>query len=1733
MHHIWKKTAAWLAAVMMVFNMATFPAAAASEGYPTPCVLQTQPQDSESISETPSPEPAETPVLPDENAESAQAAPDAGMTAQPEGEPEEILTETTPENIENSKTEPEPAPQEAQSEALAGDSVLPEEAPVSAPLAAAEQNTAAKGKTYTSPAAKVWENADKQYPDHGGMLTDGIIHTDDASFAAGDDLAGWRIDSEQHYDFIVDLGGVHEITGYAIHGWCSNDTVDYIWNLRHYSVSYLDADGSWKTLEDKPDRLPYTPDSPACYTWQGSCAPVTASKVRFSLQGWSTGLFLSELEVFGAEAQAPAEDTYGNKAVNRPYTKSEPYQENGQILYPDTGDQELTDGLPADVDYRSAGWVGFAGAEADRFVQVDLGTTCKIDKAEVVYNVDLNVGIMAPNSIVARYSLNGADFYDFGTFQNLSEENGLHTSSLTTDPVIARYIRFDFEKKGWLFLSEVAAYGTKTEVDPKVPYLAKDLPAEQELYFGFDADLSVIPVIGTAGAIRYEWTKDGVLLEETGDRLTLHNVQADAAGVYQVTVINELDGQEYRTESRACRILVSEIHDMDTLLDVFRQNVPVIQDGHIVIADSNTSLYNVVLAGSDRESVIDSQGNVHQPLVDTTVNLLYKAVSTENPQESKIADYNVQIVVPGKYQKQEDDNKAPRTLPSVREWKGFSGNFELTNESAVIANTKTEKETAAKLVVFFKDVLKRDITVREGTAKKGDILIRQDDSLSELGAEGYLLEIGETAVIRAPGKTGLLYGAVSTVQALFADEQKTCIPQGIARDYPAYKVRGAFLDIARLGYPLDYLEEMTKYLAWFKMNEFHLHLNDKASQNYKSFRLESDLENLTSTDLYYTKQDYKAFQDMAADWGVSIISEIETPGHARAFRDVPGIKMTSDGDHLDISDAQTVETIKKLFDEMLDGDDPVIRNPVVHIGTDEFYAGTSAQLNEYVYDLTKHLEKKGITMRFWGAFLNNAGVPGGVDKTVPGSQCNIWASSGEWSDTLSPQQMMDYGYDLINSNGYNLYLVPGGQEYSDTLNHAALYNNWDVNHFDAAGKPSNIMPLGHPQILGANFLIWNDRGASNTGFSMFDTFTRFQNGTTILAEKTWHGPADKDQSYVEFSKRDKLFKTFVGGANPTRRVNSETSELVTLDFEDVSGNTVFDASGNHLDAIMHNARIADENGSSVLALDGSGFLSLGRESIGFPYEASFDLKLTQAPAANTPLLSGRDGTFYLNIDGTGKLGFKRDGFKVITPDQDVRFDRAEGYTFIFDYEAPLNRWTTIKLRSDAQFSYFEADGKQFKAVCTVTKLPGKPDRPLDESSISMFPTAKMFAGITGMVDNFTVRDPEIKGGERNPNLAFEKDVTASTLEDGSMYGRNFYPGALTDGIRNDVNTRVSFDSADDTTWAIVDLGKVQDVNLIKLFFFESCPEYKISVSQDGTAWSELLHETNGVHGRPESTDVEIDIPFDTQKVRYIKYEGLQKWQSQWGAYHGGLSELEAYNIRPDYHISVEKAQNGRLIVRADAAQQGEVITVKAKAAEGYRIKTVWVNDSVLTPENGIYHFEMPAKDVVLKAEFEKLPPETLTVAFDLQGHGDDIADLYVTKGETIARPAEPSARGWTFDGWYLEPECTTPWDFARAAEQSMTLYAKWTESPQVPETDVKPEPVPKPEPDKDPTSPEKPNTPDTGSNPTQPSAGNAGGKTPATGDGSHTLAWAALMLASLAAIVFAAALRKKTATDKE
>lgn len=70
-----------------------------------------------------------------------------------------------------------------------------------------------------------------------------------------------------------------------------------------------------------------------------------------------------------------------------------------------------------------------------------------------------------------------------------------------------------------------------------------------------------------------------------------------------------------------------------------------------------------------------------------------------------------------------------------------------------------------------------------------------------------------------------------------------------------------------------------------------------------------------------------------------------------------------------------------------------------------------------------------------------------------------------------------------------------------------------------------------------------------------------------------------------------------------------------------------------------------------------------------------------------------------------------------------------------------------------------------------------------------------------------------------------------------------------------------------------------------------------------------------------------------------------------------------------------------------------------------------------------------------------------TVTFDVQDHGEAPTSVEVDEGGKVTKPTDPSATGWTFDGWFKEAACTNAWDFANdTVTANVTLYAKWTEN---------------------------------------------------------------------------------------
>ena len=83
---------------------------------------------------------------------------------------------------------------------------------------------------------------------------------------------------------------------------------------------------------------------------------------------------------------------------------------------------------------------------------------------------------------------------------------------------------------------------------------------------------------------------------------------------------------------------------------------------------------------------------------------------------------------------------------------------------------------------------------------------------------------------------------------------------------------------------------------------------------------------------------------------------------------------------------------------------------------------------------------------------------------------------------------------------------------------------------------------------------------------------------------------------------------------------------------------------------------------------------------------------------------------------------------------------------------------------------------------------------------------------------------------------------------------------------------------------------------------------------------------------------------------------------------------------------------------------------------------------------------------VAEAE-EPAPPEPptviYTVTFDSEG-GSPVPEQKVKENETAVEPEDPTREGYTFEGWYLDEDCTIPFDFATPIMSDIMLYAKWT-----------------------------------------------------------------------------------------
>ena len=564
----------------------------------------------------------------------------------------------------------------------------------------------------------------------------------------------------------------------------------------------------------------------------------------------------------------------------------------------------------------------------------------------------------------------------------------------------------------------------------------------------------------------------------------------------------------------------------------------------------------VSLIGSNKQGVVDLNNKIYKPLTDQTVKVMVQQVK-----DTHTFTKEFEVLIKGLHADEGVGTK-PAVAPAVQQWYGTEGKTSITADTVISVGDSGFGQEAK---FYQTDLESRGLEIATGdqTAQKRIEFKKVEDK--GYGKEGYGITVKDGVItVEAATNAGAFYATRTLLQMGENDLQN-----GEIRDFPSFSHRGFMLDTGRKFIPYDTLVDIMLNMAYYKMNDLQLHLNDNyiflkdhlagknltpqeeldyVLKNAKTgFRVETDVvgengEKLTS-DEHYTKEEMQEIIKLAKALHINLVPEIDTPGHALSFvkvrpdlmykgqlsarkHNVERVAMLD----LDNKYEETLAFVKSVYDKLLDGEDaPLHGVSTVHIGTDEYY-GSPESYRRYVNDMIQYIKGKGLTPRIWGSLSAKQGTTPVDWKDV---EVDIWSIG--WQ---RPAAAIAQGAKIINITDIPTYSVPSGSNsqggYGDYANYETQYNRWTPNDFSTGGGPR--LEASNPNILGGGHAVWNDNiDLHETGLTSYDIFKRFFKSMQSTAERTW----GSDRAAKTYADRIQPASVYAPQSNPDKTVAEE------------------------------------------------------------------------------------------------------------------------------------------------------------------------------------------------------------------------------------------------------------------------------------------------------------------------------------------------------------------------------------------------------------------------------------------------------------------------------------------------------------------------------------------------------------------------------------------------------------------
>lgn len=441
-----------------------------------------------------------------------------------------------------------------------------------------------------------------------------------------------------------------------------------------------------------------------------------------------------------------------------------------------------------------------------------------------------------------------------------------------------------------------------------------------------------------------------------------------------------------------------------------------------------------------------------------------------------------------------------------------TGNFTIDQNTTISYNV-ANKELQSAAVFLSKAVQKVSGLQLPGNANKAKSIELKIISNAGLGEEGYELQVKPSGiVISANKKAGITYGIQSLLQTLPAirTNAKLEVPCMSITDYPRFKYRGMHLDVSRHFFGPDFIKEYIDLIASYKMNRFHWHLVDD-----QGWRIEiKKYPNLTNigawrvdhTDKiwgsrpqakpgeaatyggYYTQEQIKDIIQYAAERNVTIIPEIEMPGHvASAIASYPHLSCSQQpqlpltgGNYSGMSSNYCAgsEEVFGFLQNVLDEVVNLFPSEYIHIGGDEVDKGpwkkcakcqarikkeglkNEEELQSYfIKRIEKYLIAKKRKIIGWDEILEGGLAP----------EATVMSWRGEAGGIEAAKQ----GHDVIMTPGKPVYFdhYQAGPE-GEPMAIGGM--NTLKNVYDYEPIPAELNAAQAKHVLGAQANLWNE-----------------------------------------------------------------------------------------------------------------------------------------------------------------------------------------------------------------------------------------------------------------------------------------------------------------------------------------------------------------------------------------------------------------------------------------------------------------------------------------------------------------------------------------------------------------------------------------------------------------------------------------------------------------------------------